>query len=243
MPNTKVLVTCEHGGNRIPSRHRPLFEPHQAMLWSHRGFDPGALQMAKALSKAFQAPLVSSTTSRLLVDLNRSLGHPRQFSDATRDLPWELRRNILHDHYHPYRRRVEGIVEKFVSDGHRVIHLSSHSFTPVFDGGARRTDVGLLYDPRRAGEVELCARWKESLMVLAPLLRIRRNDPYRGDADGLTTSLRSRFSSDAYVGIELEINQKHVFGRPRAWADLRQFLIASLCSIPAFRAAFSGVRS
>jgi len=186
--------------------------------------------MATALSNALHAPMVRSTTSRLLVDLNRSIGHPRLHSEATRDLPESMRRDILARHYLPYRRRVAKLVEKSVSEGHRVIHLSSHSFTPVFDGGARRTDVGLLYDPRRAGEVELCARWKESLMVLVPALHVHRNAPYRGDGDGLTTSLRKGFAPAEYLGVELEINQKHVFGAARTWASLRGLVIASLRS-------------
>lgn len=222
------LVTCEHGGNRIPPRFAALFAERRAELWSHRGYDPGALQFAKELAKALHAPMVGSTTSRLLVDLNRSIGHPRLFSEATRGLTETIRREILAQHHTPYRQRVAQMVDKSVSEGHRVIHLSSHSFTPVFDGTARRTDVGLLYDPRRDGEVELCARWRESLMILAPALQVHRNAPYRGDGDGLTTSLRKRFGPHDYVGIELEINQKHVFGRPRTWTDLRRGVTTSL---------------
>ena len=79
-----IVITCEHGGNRIPSPYRDLFHAHQALLDSHRGFDPGALIMAKALATAFAAPLVASTVSRLLVDLNRSVGHPRLHYEATR---------------------------------------------------------------------------------------------------------------------------------------------------------------
>ena len=76
------LVTCEHGGNRIPSSLQPLFRGYRALLATHRGFDPGALVMARQLATAFAAPLVTSTTSRLVVDLNRSIGHPRLYSPA-----------------------------------------------------------------------------------------------------------------------------------------------------------------
>ena len=79
-----LLITCEHGGNRIPPRYRPLFRGFEALLQTHRGFDPGALTMARELAKAFKAPLFVSTVSRLLVDLNRSIGHPRLYSEATR---------------------------------------------------------------------------------------------------------------------------------------------------------------
>jgi predicted N-formylglutamate amidohydrolase len=58
-----LVITCEHGGNRIPEPYRELFHAHQALLDTHRGYDPGALIMARALAKAFSAPLVESTQS------------------------------------------------------------------------------------------------------------------------------------------------------------------------------------
>jgi predicted N-formylglutamate amidohydrolase len=119
-------------------------------------------------------------------------------------------------------------VRQSVSRGRRVIHISSHSFTPKLSGKVRRADVGLLYDPVRQGEVELCARWKASLAVLAPALRVRRNYPYAGKGDGLTRHLRSRFPDHAYVGIELEINQAIVFAAGRHFKALRRVLVDSL---------------
>ena len=71
--------------------------------------------------------------------------------------------------------------------------------------------MGLLYHPGRPGETELCARWKASLAVRSPQLRVRRNYPYAGKGDGLTSYLRLRFPRDVYVGIELEVNQEIVF--------------------------------
>jgi len=92
----------------------------------------------------------------------------------------------------------------------------------------RRADVGLLYDPGRRGEVQLCARWKAALANMAPELRVRRNYPYAGRGDGLTCYLRKRFSPGVYVGIELEVNQKIVFAAGRRWTALRGMLIDSL---------------
>jgi predicted N-formylglutamate amidohydrolase len=230
------LVTCEHGGNRIPAPYRLLFRGQRAQLASHRGHDPGALVMARALAGSFGAPLVASTVSRLLVDLNRSIGHPRLFSDATRRVPLALRSTIVDQHYVPYRTRVERLVAASVARRRRVVHVSSHSFTPVLDGKVRRADVGLLYDPRREGEVELCARWKQALAALAPAVRVRRNYPYAGKGDGLTAHLRRRFPASAYVGIELEVNQRIVHAGGRPWGELRRALVDSLrqaCAFPA----------
>jgi predicted N-formylglutamate amidohydrolase len=69
----RLIITCEHGGNAIPYAYRHLFQTDQdrALLNSHRGFDPGALAMAKSATAHLAAPLVMSTISRLLVDLNQ----------------------------------------------------------------------------------------------------------------------------------------------------------------------------
>ena len=222
------LVTCEHGGNRIPAPYRALFDGHAALLDTHRGYDPGALLMARQLSSALRAPLVTSTVSRLLIDLNRSAGHPQLFSMATRGVPPAMRRSIVAAHYLPYRGQVERYVARAVSRGRRVIHVSAHSFTPELHGKLRRADVGLLYDPRRRGEVRLCARWKSALADIAPDLSVHRNYPYAGKGDGLTSYLRRRFPPAAYVGVELEVNQRIVFAGGRRWTVLRRVLADSL---------------
>ena len=222
------VVTCEHGGNRVPARCARLFRGHRALLDSHRGFDPGAMVMAKALAGALRAPLVTSTVSRLVVDLNRSIGHPQCLSAATRGAPPQLRTWIVEQYYRPYRAEVEHLVRRSVARGRRVIHVSSHSFTPELNGKVRCADVGLLYDPARRSEAELCARWKASLAAIAPEIRVRRNYPYAGKGDGLTTALRRCFPCRAYVGVELEVNQRIVFADRRRWTALRDALIESL---------------
>jgi len=223
----RLLITCEHGGNRVPAPYRPLFAGQAELLASHRGHDPGALTLARELAAALDAPLYYATVSRLLIDLNRSIGHPRLYSAITRATPVSLRREILAHHYLPYRRRIEAAVAEAVGQGHRVVHIASHSFTPMLDGETRNADVGLLYDPRRPGEAALCLRWQATLAALAPELRVRRNYPYRGTSDGLTAYLRRHFPAEAYVGIELEVNQRHVFQGGRTWRALRAALVAT----------------
>ena len=192
--------------------------------------------MARTLARGFDAPLVYSTVSRLLVDLNRSLGNPRVFSAMTRAAVAQQRTAIVEQYYRPYREQVERHVRQSVARGHRVIHISSHSFTPVLDGKLRRADIGLLYHPDRPGEVDLCARWKAALAGIAPQLRVRRNYPYAGKGDGLTSHLRTLFPSASYIGIELEVNQGTVLAQDNSWTAMRAALIDSLriaCAITA----------
>lgn len=223
-----VLITCEHGGNRIPPRYRPLFAGFEALLPTHRGYDPGALSVARKLARDLRAPLFVSTTSRLLIDLNRSIGHPRLYSEATRQAPADVRREILAAHYLPYREKVEAHIADTIAHGGRVIHVSSHSFTPVLDGDVRNADIGLLYDPARAGEAELCRLWQARLTACARDLKVRRNYPYTGRSDGLTAHLRRRFPDAVYIGIELEINQKHILQGGRRWRALQELAIEAL---------------
>jgi len=224
------LITCEHGGNRIPAAYLRLFRARRALLNSHRGWDPGALVMAKALAGAFGAPLVASTVSRLLIDLNRSIGNPALFSEATRGESLATRAKIIEQHYLPYRAQVESLVGRSISRGLHVVHVSSHSFTPVLDRKVRGADVGLLYHPERREEAALCASWKASLAAFAPGLRVRRNYPYAGKGDGLTNHLRLRYPGSVYVGIELEVNQRIIVAAGRRWTALRRILIDSLRS-------------
>ena len=175
-----------------------------------------------------EAPLVFSTVTRLLVDLNRSLGHRTLFSEFTEDLSRADRNDILRRHYFPFRHRVQSLVESSLERGQAVLHVSVHSFTPVFNGQTRNADVALLYDPSRSTERALANRWRAALASARPDLHVRRNYPYLGTADGLTTSLRRRFSSLEYAGIELETNARWPRGKESVWRQFELSLINSL---------------
>jgi hypothetical protein len=151
-----LLITCEHGGNRVPPRYAGWFRGYEAMLETHRGFDFGALQMGRELSRSLEAPLVASTVTRLLVDLNRSMGRRDLLSPASRQAPPAERERMLREHYRPYRERVEHLVGTAIARGRRVVHVSSHSFTPRLHGKVRRADVGLLCDASRSAERTTC---------------------------------------------------------------------------------------
>ncbi len=196
------------------------------VLESHRGWDPGALPLARKLARRFGLPLRSVTTSRLLVEANRSPENPRIWSPYTAGLPPEERQRVLDRYYWPHRRDVEAAVRASTASGLRVVHVAVHSFTPRIDGEVRKGDVGLLYDPTRPRERALALRWRGILRDLDRTLCVRRNYPYRGVADGLATWLRRRFPDADYAGFELEVNQA-VFGGPRR-REIERTLMRSL---------------
>jgi len=225
-----VVVTCEHGGNHIPAAHRAAFLSATTALDSHRGWDPGTLEFARELAAEFKAPLFFSETSRLLIDLNRSLGHPRSFSQWSREFDTETKQRIIDAHYTPHRNAVTKAITEGARAG-RVLHLAIHSFTPVMDGVERNAELGLLHDPARPSEQALCAAWKKHFAALAPTSRVRLNYPYKGTSDGLTPALRRQFSDAQYAGIEVELNHGILHDDAAAWRRLKGATLASLLAV------------
>jgi predicted N-formylglutamate amidohydrolase len=229
-----LVLTCEHGGNRIPAEYRPLFSSRaaQAALATHRGYDLGALPVARALARRFDVELVASEWSRLLVDLNRSVGHARLFSEFGATLDREARSRVLQRYYTPHRERVAEQVRAQSRGG--VLHIAMHSFTPELDGAVRNADIGILYHPEFPGERAVGEYWQQILMRRAPELRVRRNYPYLGRSDGLHAYLRRRFGSEIYWGLELEANQALLVGSPQTRAAATRAISDSLAELLAW---------
>jgi predicted N-formylglutamate amidohydrolase len=225
----KLVLSCEHGGNRVPARWRDHFRGAQAFLQSHRGWDPGALSLARSLARHLGAPLIASTVTRLLVEPNRSLGHPKLFSELTRPLPSSERALLVERYWEPHRSRVEASVRDALAHRSRVLHLAVHSFTPELDGKVRDVDVGVLYDPARPRELAFCRDWILRLRRSLPGLRVRANQPYRGSSDGLTTHLRGVLGA-RYLGVELEVSQG-LLASPRARRRLEVALVETLSHV------------
>lgn len=231
--NRRVLVSCEHGGNRLPAKYRYLFDNRPSVLDTHRGYDFGALRIARKISAKLSAPLFFSDTSRLLVDLNRSPRHRDLFSEFTRPCDTATKDEILQELYYPYRQDIESAIRELNRKGYPVLHLSIHSFTPALHGQIRHADIGLLYDPARPAETAFCRNLKRLLDRPVRKWSVRRNYPYRGNADGLTTCFRKIFGENRYLGIEIEVNQRLAAGKDPSLAEL----IGRLCAaVPAAQA-------
>ncbi|MDQ3233089.1 MAG: N-formylglutamate amidohydrolase [Pseudobdellovibrionaceae bacterium] len=203
-----VLITCEHAGHKVPAAFlKRMSKSQQKDLLTHKGWDPGALAMARQAATALEAPLHFTQISRLLVDCNRSSHHPRCLGPAFRDMNATEKNFILAAWYWPHRNAIEKEILRSIQDGASVLHLAMHSFTPVLDGDVRTAELGLLYDPGRPWE----KLWSDALMKEMqsewPDWRMRRNYPYLGTADGLTTWLRKHYGPNEYAGIEVEWNQ------------------------------------
>lgn len=205
-----LILSCEHGGNRVPKEYRSLFAGRRRLLASHRGWDPGARDVAKRLAARLGAPLIASDVTRLLVDLNRVLDSPTLLSKWTCGFDAPARARLIDRYYTPYRKAVRSLVERELATGARVLHVSIHSFAAVLRGQVRDLDVGLLFDPSYVAERRVCALLGARIRRIDSGLRVRSNRPYRGTDDGMTTALRAELDRRRYVGIEIEMNQRIV---------------------------------
>ena len=205
MKNTFILFTCEHANHSIPLKYEKYFLGKEKILRSHRGFDYGAKEVSRALGRKFNSPVIYGKFSRLLIDLNRSISHKTLFSDTTRSFT-EFQKNELILKYHkPHWEKVENMITEKIQKGCVVIHIGIHSFTPILFDEIRNAEIGILYHSNNKSESRLAKSWQKHMRKLSNI-RIRRNYPYNGKMDGLSTGMRKKFSSDKYLGFEIEVN-------------------------------------
>lgn len=223
-----MVLSCEHAGNEVPADYNNLFSGNNDILESHRGWDPGALHLTKIIAdKLHVSPFIYPYT-RLLIEPNRSVNHPRIYSEFSKNLTDEHKEKLLSDYYHDFRNKVQNQISDTINTTGSVIHISVHTFTPNLNGSERSFGVGMLYDPKRYCEKLFCKEWKECLEVESTELSVRMNRPYKGSSDGFTTYLRKQFPEENYLGIELEVNQKYWEQGGKNWEKVCREIADSL---------------
>lgn len=179
-----VLLLCEHASAHIPARYGGL---GLRADWrdSHAAWDPGALALAQVLSSALNAPLVAGAVSRLVYDCNRPPSSPSAMPERSEvvevpgnvGLTPEARAERVESVYAPFLAAVEAQLGR----APRAL-VTVHSFTPLWHGTPRETEIGLLHDSD--------ARLAEAMLARAPQGRVvHLNRPY-GPEDGVTHSLQ-----------------------------------------------------
>lgn len=211
-PDEQVLVSCEHATNRLPEG----FDLDPEVQRLHVAWDPGARTIARRLAAEFDAPLHEGRYSRLVADLNRSRDNRmiiRRVSDG-HEIPFNYgldaaaREERIDAYWRPYRQAVATGVERIIAEHGRCVHLCIHTFTPVLADTERANDIGLLHDPEWGLERQVCRELRRGLEVRGDWV-VWFNRPYSGTADGILPAQRRRQRPGTFVGIELEVNQRH----------------------------------
>ncbi len=201
-----ALIICEHASRRLPARAGDL-GLGAAALQSHIAWDPGALALARLLSKALGATLVYQRFSRLIYDCNR----PPESIDAmpatseiyripgNESLSTAERYARTAALYVPFHDRISQIIAERATRGQDTVVVTIHSFTPVYRGKARAVEVGILHDSdSRLADVMLARADEETAFLTL------RNEPY-GPADGVTHTLQLHALPQGLQNVMIEV--------------------------------------
>jgi len=175
-----ILLICEHASNHLPSRYGTLGLGPQE-LESHIAWDPGALGVAKGLSRLLDAPLIHASVSRLVLDLNRDPSAPdsiwtlseRTTIPGNLDLDPQERARRVREVYEPFHGAVDAFTDARKAAGQVRAVVSIHSFTPVYRDVPRPWHIGLIFD-----RDERYARNVEAGLKGDPALIVGMNQPY-----------------------------------------------------------------
>jgi predicted N-formylglutamate amidohydrolase len=217
-----LVLVCEHASNRMPERYRRLGLSEHDLL-RHIAWDMGALEVAQACAERLDAPLISATYSRLLLDLNRPLDADDSIVVHSEDTPipgnCELaadERRLRHDAiYQPFHHALEQLIDARVARGQATTLLSMHSFTPSYHGVARPWHVGVLAEHDRRLADDLLAAFRAD-----PALCVGDNLPY-APKQGVYHSMdrHGQRRGLACAMIELRNDLIAHTTTQRAWAD------------------------
>lgn len=218
----RLLVLCDHAGNRIPPALNGLgLDPLQRQR--HIAWDPGALDVAHALAEAFDCDLLACQDSRLLADPNRAPDHPDLILAQSDDifvpgnecLDGAEREARLARFHRPYHAAIEAELIEREREGVAPFLLSVHSFEPVFAGVPRPWPVGVLWkeDDRLARLLHTALERQVSPVGL--------NQPYDGRAAlGYTLETHAIGRGLDHLLVELRNDGLQDAAGCRHWADV-----------------------
>ena len=202
------LLVCDHASVLVP-RALDGLGLDEAIRARHIGWDIGAGEVARRLSARFDAPLVLSGYSRLVIDCNREFDDPTSIPTISDGIEIPGNRAIgaaqaearQRTFFAPYHDAIEAAIAGFRARDHAPAVISVHSMTPIFEGEERPWEV--------------CVLWNKDPRVAAPFLENLRgdgdiivgdNEPYSG-RDDYGYTIRHHAEDPGLPHILMEIRQ------------------------------------
>jgi len=200
------LLACDHAGSAIPRALGDLGLP-DAERRRHIAWDVGAEAVARQLSERLDATLVAQAYSRLVIDCNRSIGHPTSIAPLSELTAVPGNRDLAPGHaaarareiFEPYHDAIAAALDARAAAGRASVLVCVHSFTPVFKGARRPWHVGLLYNRDR----RLADRLR-ALLAAEPGLCVGDNQPYAvSDESDYTVPVHGERRGIPHIEIEI----------------------------------------
>tara|TARA_B100000767_G_scaffold273643_1_gene304394 strand:+ start:920 stop:1702 length:783 start_codon:yes stop_codon:yes gene_type:complete len=208
---SNFLVICDHASNYIPENYRNLGLPRDT-LDTHIAYDIGAKELASNISTSLQCPLVMSDFSRLLIDPNRGVDDPTlimKISDGNiiagnKNISFlfncEEKKKRIDNYYNLYHKKISEIIKRSIKNKIFPSIISIHSFTPLFSGKKRKTELGILWDKdNRLPDIFFKYLKDETNLIIGD------NEPYVGYLKN--DSLYQHATSEGLSNILIEVRQ------------------------------------
>jgi predicted N-formylglutamate amidohydrolase len=181
--DSDYVLVCDHASNRVP-RYLNNLGLTADQLDDHIGWDPGAAEVARILSKNLNAPLVLSGYSRLVIDCNRPLQSVQSIPEQSAGVLVPSNQNISEEEralrvnnlFHPYHHAVTQLLES--RKNRTTLFLSIHSFTPVLNNLPRPWNIGVSFWRNNHFAKNLIDVLRQSKAIV-----VGDNEPYAIDAE------------------------------------------------------------
>ena len=229
-----LVLICDHASNFIPKQFGGLGLGKRE-LESHIAWDPGALPVARRLSKALDATLIESRLSRLLIDCNRPLDAPDLICPVSEmtavpgnaNLSLEDRQARVALSWQPFHEAVEQLIKGRLLQDRETSLISIHSFTPVYKGVKRPWHIGILHDEDRSMADPLIAALKSERDII-----VGDNEPY-SPADRVYFTLERHGRSRGLSCAMIEIRNDEIGDEDgvRRWAGRLSGILQGLPSV------------
>jgi predicted N-formylglutamate amidohydrolase len=233
------VILCDHASNTFPPEYGFLgLSP--AEREAHIAWDPGALGIARQLSRMLDAPLIYGKVSRLIIDCNRAPDAPDLIPAISETTPIpgnanldesERQRRIAAVHA-PFHAAVDDVIKSRLSAGRPTAVIGVHSFTPVYRGVSRPWETSLIFDrDRRLSDLLIAGFRSQGFSVGV-------NEPY-SPADRVFYSVSRHAEARGLACAMIEIRNDLIRheGEQRAWAERIGALLSTWADRPASRIA------
>ncbi len=209
---SSVVLVCEHASCFMPAEFKNL-GVDEVVRKSHVAWDPGALAVAEGMAAMLDGTLVAGQVSRLIYDCNRPPEAPDAMPDRSEvfDIPGNAglsaaeRDRRVAVVYRPFQTALQSAIASLQSP----VVVTIHSFTPVYKGENRATEIGVLHD--------VDSRLADAMLDLAPHFtdaNVQRNQPY-GPENGVTHTLREHAVEAGHLNVMLEIRNDLIDTAPQ----------------------------
>ncbi len=179
--HTAGLIICDHASKKIPRGLKGL-GIKASEVSRHIGWDIGAAEVTRCLSRKLDMPAILAGYSRLVIDVNRAPDHDEampEVSDKTLikgniGLTKKARDQRLKEIFWPYQKEIGRQIDRMVKKKTPPLLLAIHSFTPEMGGVKRPWHISILWNK----EAVLAKKVMKAIQKKHPQFLVGGNEPY-----------------------------------------------------------------